>query len=56
MSICAVYLQKSSLERYSGITVNCRLIWEEELICCTAFSGGLQQLYGLRKHILFFLV
>lgn len=29
MNICAVYLQRSFSEKYSGITVNCHLILEE---------------------------
>ena len=48
MNMCAACLRKLYLEKYFGITVRFPLIWEDVSICCTAFSGGLLQLYGSR--------
>lgn len=46
MSISAVFLPSWFLERSSGITVNCPLIWADESICCSASSGELRQWSG----------
>lgn len=50
MSISAVCLRNLYLEKCSGITARSRLIWEDELICFTVFSGELLQLYGLKYY------
>ena len=50
MSISAVCLRNLYLEKCSGITARFRLIWEDELICFTVFSGELLQLYGLKYY------
>ena len=48
MNMSAAYLRRLYLEKYSGITVRFRLIWEGVSICCTAFSGGSQQLIWIK--------